>query len=247
MSPHLVCPEFGQHVADVALCRVNPVAGQGQARKFSPGFVMERAVEREEEQLPPGEIAECLDLGAGIGEAPRVGSDRDPGVGLVDPVGQRFGRAERELAAFGVDVDGAIARHDITRPGGVIGHHMTFPEVDGRHVAFGLHPVGRGALGVGAFRLPLDGDGHLAGTVVARRMGLVRPEVRQEDRGIVQPRPPGKARNIESEEGIGQVGEDHGGNGQRNQPLALEAQFDAAGQRGIGQGHPFAPFTRRSR
>ena len=64
------------------------------------------------------------------------------------------------------------------------------PPVDG-------HPVGQHAVGIGALGLALDGDGDLAGAVVAGDMGLVGPEVAQRIAALSKRARCGKARDVE--------------------------------------------------
>jgi hypothetical protein len=75
---------------------------------------------------------------------------------------------------------------------------MALPEVDGGDGSGDGHPVGQQALRVGALVLALDGDGHAVRAVVAGDMGLVRPEIAQKDRGIVETGALREASEVES-------------------------------------------------
>ncbi len=115
---------------------------------------------------------------------------------------------------------------------------MTVPEVDGRHRPGDGHPVGQHAVGIGALVLALDGDDDGAGAVVAGDMGLVRPEIAQKDRGVVEAGALRKARDVEADRGIDQVGEDRGGHREGEAALAGEAPGDRVGKAGCeGGGH----------
>jgi hypothetical protein len=82
-------------------------------------------------------------------------------------------------------------------------------------------------------------------------MDLVAVGVGDEDLRVVQPGPAGQPRNVEGEEDIDQIGEDHGRNAEGDEALAREQPLDLAAnggrlEAGLGDRHQCAP-TRRLR
>ncbi len=69
VMPHLVGPEVGRHQGQIAAGRINPVSAQ-QRGQLAHAFAVERAVEREKEQLPPRFVLEGFHLGPRIGKRP---------------------------------------------------------------------------------------------------------------------------------------------------------------------------------
>ena len=89
---------------------------------------------------------------------------------------------------------------------------MPVTQIDRCHAILDADPIGQHAFGIGALAFALYGDRDVARPVVARDMGLVRPEVRQEDRRIVEARTLGKGCDVEADRGIDEIGDDRCGN-----------------------------------
>ena len=167
MPPHLVRPDLGDDVGGVGAAGIDPFAPQCQSGELQRAFAAERAVEGEEEQLPPRLVFERLYLGAAVGKAPCIGGDGDLVVSRIDPFrqGQRCG--QRQLSVFGADVDSAVAGDFVARAGRVIGDDVAFAEIDRGDIAVDLDPIGQHSGGVRALLFAFGCDGGFAGSVVA--------------------------------------------------------------------------------
>ena len=241
MPPHAVGPEFRQHVRQVCSRRIKPFACGCQTRQITKRLVMERAVEGEEKQLPPRFILERLDFGARIVKATGLSRHRNAVVRDRNPVRHRLWRVQHQLAIHRSDVDGAIIGDHHARTRRIISHDVASPKVNRGHIAIDADPFGINAGGVGAFRLPFNRDHDLSGAVIAADMGLVRPEIRQQNCRIVKPRARCQTRHIESHENIDKIHQYHRWHGISGHLAGAKPaqrvlhQVAVAGQ--IGSGH----------
>ena len=206
-------------------------------------------VEREKEQLPPRLVVKNLGLGPGQGNTAMRRRDPKAGAGLADPIGRIARLVASDAAIYKRRLDQRITRYgQAKRIFRQQGHKLFAAKVDDGRVAVSGHPVRAHAVRVGPLSLALDCDLNIAAAAVAGDVGFVTDCIRQQDRGIVQPRAPRQTEQIKGKKDIGQIQQDHGRHRERGDLFTLNVAGGAGLQQAqIGNGHSAAPLVKRLR